>query len=116
MQGAIVYRWGQTVPGREQLALELFQASGEMFDGFAKNNQIMGHYPYLSMNRDGGMWLIHGETDQLMALQALPEVQMIQARVQAAVTDWSAEWLIGGSPEELSGAMEMFGQLAAELD
>lgn len=114
-QGAIVYTWGKVVPGRAEKALELFQESAEMFDGFLKNNQIEGHYPYLSTNRDGGMWLVHGQLELLMALQGLPEVQVIQARVQAAVTDWRAEWYVGGSAEELGDAMAMFGEIAKEF-
>lgn len=115
-QGAILYRWGQPVPGREEQALALFSESVEMFDDFLKNHQIAGHWPYTSTTRAGGYWLVHGEMEQLGAIQMLPEVLALQMRGQSLLNEWSAEWLMGGSAQELSGPLEMYGEIVGQLD
>ncbi len=115
-QGAILYRWGQVVPGREEQALTLFSESVELFDDFLKNNQIIGHWPYISTTRAGGYWLVHGEMEQLGAIQMLPEVQALHMKGQGMLTEWTAEWLMGGSAEELAEPMEMYSGVVSQLD
>ncbi len=115
-QGAILYRWGQVVPGREKLSMDLFRENVALLDELQKNNQIIGHYPYISTNRDGGYWLVHGEMDQLGALQAMPEVAALLFKAQMTLTDWTAEWLAGGSAEELAEPMALAEQIINQHD
>ncbi len=86
-QGAVLYRWGQVVPGREKDSMAMFQENVDLVDDFVEKGTIMGHYPYISTNREGGYWLVHGDLENL--------------------TDWTAEWFVGGSADELAAPMEL---------
>ncbi len=115
-EGAIVFRWGPGVRGREQQSLQVFAESVEYFDDLVKNNRASGHYPYFSTNRSGGMWIVQGEIDELQALQGEESYQRLTTRVQMIVEDYSAEMCLGGSAEALGGVMGIFGEVIQDFD
>ena len=45
MNGAIVIRWGASVPGREGKSLEVFGQAIERFEGLTKTGRVHGHRP-----------------------------------------------------------------------
>jgi hypothetical protein len=114
-EGAIVFRWGPSVRGRENAALQVFSESAAYFDDLEKNHRIHGHQPYISMNRDGGMWILQGDTQELAALREEPEFQRLILRVHQFVEDYSAEMCMGGSVVELEEPMTRFAEVTAEL-
>jgi hypothetical protein len=114
-EGAIIFRWGPAVRGRENAALQVFAESTAYFDDLEKNHRIHGHQPYLSMNRSGGMWILQGETQQLAAIQEEPEFRQLTLRVQQFVEDYSVEMCIGGSVVDLEEPMTRFAEVTSEL-
>ncbi len=114
-QGAIVFRWGPAVRGRELKALGVFGESVGYWDDMVKNNRVSGHYPYFSTNRTAGFWVIQGEMEDLMAIQAEEDYQRLTTRVQMIVEDYSAELHVGGSVEEVADIMGMYSEVIEEL-
>lgn len=114
-QGAIVISWGAVVRGREHKALEVFGESVEFWDDVVKNHRASGHYPYFSTNRNGGMWIIQGELEDLMALQAEEDYQRLTGRVQMIVEDYSAEVHVGGSVESLGDSVAMYAEVISDF-
>ncbi len=114
-QGAIVFRWGPAVRGREGKSLEVFGDSAAYFDDLVKNKRISGHYPYFSVNRDGGMWILQGDSEELAAIQESDDFRRLTLRVHQIVEDYSMEQCIGGSVDGLSDALEMFDDVVEEF-
>lgn len=114
-KGAIVFHWGTTVRGRERQALEVFGESAAYFDDLVKNHRITSHHPYISATRNGGMWVVQGETDQLEAVENEPEFLRLTTRVQMIVDDYEREHCYGGSVEDLGDLMGMFAETIEEF-
>jgi hypothetical protein len=113
-QGAIVYRWGPSVRGRETEALQAFSESAAFFDDLEKNHRITGHQPFVSLNRDGGMWIVKGDTQQLAALREEPEFMRLTMKVEQIVEDYSAEMCVGGDVVALEEPMLMLSEVISE--
>ncbi len=114
-QGALIFKWGTAVRGRESKAIEVFGESVGFWDDMAKNHRIDGHYPYFSTVRAAGIWLIHGELEDLMAIQSETDYQRLTSRVMQVVEDYSAEIHIGGSPGELADAMAIYNEVIEDV-
>jgi hypothetical protein len=114
-KGAIVFHWGTTVRGRERQALEVFAESAAYFDDLAKNHRITSHQPFISATRNGGMWLVQGETDELEAIENEMDFLRLTARVQMIVDDYQREHCYGGSVDDLGDMMGMFAETIEEF-
>src|SRR4051812_32504522 len=59
MNGAIVVRWGASVPGREAKGLEVFANGVAQFEGHLKSGRIHSHKEFLSVTgHDGGFMIV----------------------------------------------------------
>jgi hypothetical protein len=114
-QGAIVFRWGAAVRGREQQALEVFGESVAYFDDLVKNHRISSHHPYVSATRNGGMWVIQGETESLEAIENEDDFLRLTARVQMIVDDYEREHCYGGTADDLAEVMGMFAEVIQQF-
>ena len=114
-KGAIVFHWGTAVRGRERQALEVFAESAAYFDDLAKNHRITSHHPFISATRNGGMWVVQGEIDELEAVENEPEFLRLTARVQMIADDYQREHCYGGSVEDLGDIMGMFAETIEEF-
>jgi hypothetical protein len=114
-QGAIVIRWGTPVRGREQAALEVFVEAAAYYDDLEKNHRITSHHPYISADRNGGMWLICGDTMQLAQLREEDDYTRLQLKAQLIAEDYSSELCAGGSVDDLAEPMGMFGEMIQQF-
>lgn len=114
-KGAIVFHWGTTVRGRERQALEVFAESAGYFEDLAKNGRIASHHPFISATRNGGMWVVQGETDELEAIENETDFLRLTTRVQMIVDDYQREHCYGGSVEDLDDMMGMFAETVEEF-
>jgi hypothetical protein len=108
--GAIVFCWGPTVRGRERGALEVFAESVGYYEDLLKNHRITAHSPFISADHNGGMWIVQGEMAELATIRQEDAYLRLVARVQMVVDDFSVETYHGGSAEDLTDMMTMFGE------
>jgi hypothetical protein len=109
-QGAIVFRWGPTVRGREQQALEIFGESILYYEDLLKNHRISAHQPFVSADRNGGMWVVQGDLTELAAIRRDDDYLRLTTRVQMVVDDFAIESYYGGSADDLADVMGLFGE------
>lgn len=113
MNGATVIRWGAGVAGREAKGLEVFGKAIELFEGLSKKGVIQGHREYIALTgRAGGFMLVEGETKELLALLAAPEILALNAQAESIVEDFSIQVFAGGTDQAIQ---EMIGTYSGAL-
>lgn len=106
MNGATVIRWGANVPGREAKGLEVFGKAIEHFEGLSKTGRIHGHREYIALTGTaGGFMLLEGDTKELLALLAEPEILALNTQAEAIVQDFSIQVFGGGSDQAIQELM-----------
>jgi hypothetical protein len=108
--GALVFRWGPPVRGREQQSLEAFGDAVAYFEDLLKNHRISAHRPFISSNRNGGTWVLEGEMMELHAIRLERDFMSMVSRVQWVVEDFGVEVCYGGSAEDLAEVMAIYGE------
>ena len=59
MNGAVVIRWGASVPGREAKGLEVFGNAVMRFEEYLKAGRIHSHREFFSLTgQDGGFMIV----------------------------------------------------------
>jgi hypothetical protein len=110
MNGAVLIRWGASIPGREPPSLEVFGKTVAYFENLSKAGRIHGHREYFAVTGpDGGFMMLDGELDELMKILAEPGTRKLTAQAGAIVTDIEIQAYAGGSDQaiqELTGEYE----------
>lgn len=114
-QGAIVFRWGTPVRGREAAALEVFAESAAYYDDLEKNHRITSHHPYISADRNGGLWLVCGDMAELNAIRSEEEYIRLMTKAQLIAEDFTSELCYGGTVDDLSEPMTIFGETIGQF-
>lgn len=113
--GAIVFRWGANIPGREQKALEIFGKSLEQSEKDLKEGRIQGHKEYFNLiGEDGGFQIVEGEIESLMALLADEDHQKLIAQATTIVEDFTVTLCQGGSDAAVQDGMTRYVQALQE--
>ena len=100
MNGALMIRWGQSIPGREAKSLEVFGSAINRFETLAKGGRIHGHREYLSVTgRDGGFALLEGEIEELTKILAEEDTLRLNVQASAVVEDFEIQAFLGGSDQ-----------------
>ena len=116
MNGATVIRWGAAVPGREAKGLEVFGNAIEYFEGLSKKGTIQGHREYIALTGEaGGFMLIEGNTKDLLALLAEPEILALNAKAEAIVQDFSIRVFAGGTDQAIQELVGTYSGAVGEL-
>lgn len=116
MNGAIMIRWGQGVPGREAKGLEVFGAAVGHFEGLAKAGRIHGHREFFSVTgADGGFMIVDGELDELAKLVAEKEILALNAKASSIVADFEVTLYAGGTDQSVQELMGSFTQSLQEV-
>src|SRR5258705_11528904 len=69
MNGAVLIRWGASIPNREAAGLDVFGKTVARFEELAKSGRVHGHQEYFSVTgRNGGVIMIERELDELMKI------------------------------------------------
>lgn len=113
MTGALVIRWGATIPGREAKALEVFGQAVERYEGYAKDGRIHGHREFIALTgRAGGFQLVEGEVEELQKILVAPETVTLNTKAESIVSDFEITLYGGGSDQSVQ---ELIGSYAGAL-
>lgn len=113
MTGAIVIRWGASVPGREAKGLEVFGKAIETFEGYAKDGRVHGHREYIALTgRSGGFMIADGDVEELQKILISPDVLKLNSQAEAIVSDFEITLYGGGSDQSVQ---EMIGTYTGGL-
>lgn len=113
--GAIVFRWGSPVRGREAQGLEVFGEALDYYEGLTKEGRIVGHREYFSTSRDGGFMLVEGLLPELHQLMQEDDFVRLQQRASNIVEDFTAELYTGGNDQTLQESMQMYSGVLEDL-
>lgn len=114
--GAIVFRWGASVPGREQKGLEVFGKALEQSEKDLKAGRIHSHKEYFNLiGEDGGFQVIEGEIDSLLALLADDDHQKLIAQATTIAQDFTVTVCQGGSDAAVQEGMTRYVQALQEV-
>ena len=109
MNGAVVIRWGASVPGREAKGLEVFGNAVARFEGFLKDGRIHSHKEFFAVTgSDGGFMIVEGELSELLAIAAEEDTLRLNAQAAAIVQDFQVEVYGGGTDQAVQGFMGLY--------
>jgi len=116
MNGAIVVRWGASVPGREAKGLEVFANGVAQFEGHLKSGRIHSHKEFLSVTgHDGGFMIVEGELTDLLAITAEEDTLRMNAQAAAIVQDFEVQVYGGGTDQAVQGLVGLYANGMQEL-
>lgn len=117
LTGCVVYRWGAAVPGREGLALQVFERFLEWCEGLAKSGRIHDHMEWMSVTgAPGGMLVMSGPLEDLLALQAEDDALRLRQEASLSVADFDCQVYAGGSDASVQQVLRDWTQAADDLD
>lgn len=116
MNGAIVIRWGASIPGREAKGLEIFGQAIERFEGMAKLGRIHAHREYIALTgADGGFMIIEGPVPELLSIVAEPDTLALNTKAAAIVSDFEIQVYGGGNDKSIQELMGTYSGSLGEL-
>lgn len=113
--GAIVFRWGSPVRGREMQGLEVFGDALGYYEELAKEGRIIAHREYFSSTEDGGFMLVEGLLPELHQLMQEDDFIRLQLKASNIVEDFTAELYMGGSDQTVQEGMQLYTEAIASL-
>jgi hypothetical protein len=109
MNGAIVIRWGATIPGREAKSLEVFGNAVARFEGFLKAGRIHSHKEFFSITGgDGGFMIVEGDLPELLAITAEEDTLRMNSQAAAIVQDFETQVYGGGTDQAIQGLVGVY--------
>jgi hypothetical protein len=109
MNGAVVIRWGASVPGREAKGLEVFGNAVVRFEEYLKAGRIHSHREFFSLTgQDGGFMIVEGALSELMAIVADDETIKLNAAAAAIVQDFETQVYGGGDDQAVQSMMGLY--------
>jgi hypothetical protein len=106
MNGAIVIRWGQGVPGREAKGMEVFGAAVGRFEALAKQGRIHGHREFFGVTGGyGGFMIADGELTELSKIVTEPETLALNNKAASIVEDFDVALYAGGTDQTIQELM-----------
>lgn len=116
MNGAVIIRWGQGVPGREAKGLEVFGQAVGHFEGLAKQGRIHGHREFFAVTgADGGFMIVDGELEELAKITTEKEILALNAKASAIVSDFEITLFAGGTDQSVQELMGNYSQSMQEV-
>jgi len=116
MNGALMMRWGPSIPGREAASLDVFGSVITWFETLAKSGRIHSHHEYFSVTgRFGGFALLEGELEELTKILAEEDTQRINDKAGAVVQDYEIQTYFGGSDQTIQTAIANYTTTLNEL-
>jgi hypothetical protein len=113
MNGAIMIRWGASIPGREAGGLDVFGKAIAHFEGLTKSGRVSGHHEYLSITGDaGGFMMVEGDLDELMKILAEEATLKLNNQASAIVSDFKIQAFAGGTDNAIQ---QLIGDYTASL-
>lgn len=113
MTGALVIRWGASIPGREAKGLEVFGKAIEQFEAYAKEGRIHSHQEYIALTgHSGGFMMANGDVAELWKIHMSPEMLTLTSQGAAIVSDFEVTIYGGGTDQ---GIQELIGTYAGAM-
>jgi hypothetical protein len=117
--GALMLKWGPTVPGREDLALEVFGQGLTYLDAMIAAGRISRHQEFLAMDGDlganGGFMLVSATIDQLRSLQATESFNRLILGASGVVEGLVLGLYGGGDPDSFQQVLATHLTVQEEL-
>lgn len=114
--GAVVIRWGASIPGREAKSLEVFGQAVERMEQLAKDGRIHSHKEFLTLTGPvGGFMLIEGEVDELQKILIEPETIALNMKAETIVAGFEQQLFVGGSDQTVQEAMGTYVESLQQL-
>jgi hypothetical protein len=115
---ALFIGWGHVIPGREEMALRVFQETAAFWGRAEQDGHIVGFEPFLLEPHGGGLegfMLVYGERQQLDRLRASEEFERLMLRASSVIDELGVVTAYAGEAlgRQMSQFQEMAGQLAA---
>ena len=111
---ALVTTWGVSVSGREAKSLEVFMDALTYWAKQAADGRCSDPDTFLAADGSGGMLIVKGKTDALMAITETDEYSKLTAKAQLIVNDLKIHWYTAGD-EEIQRETSLFAQAGNEL-
>jgi hypothetical protein len=106
MNGAVVIRWGASVPGREAKGLEVFSNAVTRFEEYAKSGRISSHKEFFAVTgTDGGFMIVEGALSELLTIVGEEETIKLNAQAAAIVEDFEVQVYSGGDDQTVQSVM-----------
>ncbi|HXV91745.1 MAG TPA: hypothetical protein VD813_00495 [Pseudonocardia sp.] len=113
MQGAIVFRSVEVIPGREAAMVQLTRDANAFYDKTKSDGRISDYTWYTSAQGDRGDYLVvRGEMEGLSALVNEPDFQSLTMRSSLVLRGFEWGFYITGDPVEM---LEEYRQMAEQL-
>ena len=109
MMGAVVIRWGASIPVREGKGLEVLSSAVMRFEELRKDGRIQAHREYFSLTGgEGGFMLIEGEVAELQAILVEEQTVKMNAQAAAVVHDFHVQLYGGGDDEAVQSLVTSY--------
>jgi hypothetical protein len=109
MNGALLIRWGASIPGREAVGLDVFGRAVGRFEQLAKEGRVHGHREFFSVTgHDGGFMLVDGDLAELMRILGEEDSLRLNAQAAAIVEDFEIQALAGGTDQTTQQVMSTY--------
>jgi hypothetical protein len=116
VNGAIVFRWSASIPGREAKGLDVFGQAVARFEGLAKSGRIHAHREFIALTGpEGGFMLVEGKVSELQAILAEPETIALNSKAGAIVQDFTISLYGGGDDGSIQELMGSYATSLGEL-
>jgi hypothetical protein len=116
MNGAVVARWGATIPGREAKALEVFGKSVERFEKLAKEGRIHSHQEYIALTgSNGGFMIAEGDVSELQKILVESETLALNTQATAICEDFEINLYAGGNDASVQEVMGTYMTALGEI-
>jgi len=116
MTGAMVIRWGASIPVREAKGLEVLTNAVTHFDELQKTGRIHSHREYFALTgAESGMMIVEGEVPELLAIIAEDETVKLNAQAAAVVQNFEIQLFGGGSDQAVQGMVGSYMSGLQEL-
>jgi len=113
MQGAIIYSWTGTVPGREAASKKLMEDSIAFSEKSVANGRISDYAWYLSTQGGTSFCIVRGEMETLIGALADPELNLLNAR--SGLINQNFHWGIYATGDSIPMMFEMFLATSAQV-
>jgi hypothetical protein len=116
MNGALLIRWGENIPGRESKALEVFGKAVARFEEYAKVGRVHGHREYFPLTgRQGGFMIADGEAEELLKILGDEDTIQFNSEAASVVSDYSIDVYAGGDDQTVQRLTGNYTQRMQEL-
>jgi hypothetical protein len=116
MNGAVLIRWGTSVPGREAASLDVFAKGINRFETLTKQGRLHGHREYVSITgRNGGFVILDGEVEELTKILAEEDTLTLNAQASAIVEDYEVQVYAGGTDQAMQHQLATYTESLREI-